>query len=156
MADQPQQPQQQGMIYPEIRVVEMHSRTTYALDEATNEWKIESSDVPVADKFNQWSDENDMNPFYTPTIKQSQYNETATRVVVAYSLCAAVIGRRDQALLELSLRHQMMQLTGVATQAASPSPPAEVQVDPTTLADSTPPVPVGNTASFQLPQPGGK
>ena len=151
------------MVYPEIRVIELHSRTVQVLDDNTNQWKVQSADQSVSEKFNAWADANDMNPFGTPTIKQTQIQETPTRVVIAYSLCASVISRQNQAVLELALRQQVEQMNnacvGPRPQPVSAIPPvrdvssaSEKQSIPViTSQDSTPPVPVKSEQRFEIP-----
>lgn len=139
-------------MYPELRVVEMHSRRVLRLDEATNTWQVESEDVPVSEKLNQWLSEHNMNPHDTPMISVSQFIETQTRVVIAYALCATVIGRVQQVGVELSLREKVYRLiTGAAPPSyqqqqvhapehRSAPAPASMTVDVSALSDNTPPI----------------
>jgi hypothetical protein len=104
----------------EVRLVEMTSRMTYEMDPESNEWKIVSKDKPVTEQFNEWANQRDMNPHGSCVITQSQFVESPTRVTIAYTLCAAVMSRRDQTLLELAYREQIGRLLSAAALPAGP------------------------------------
>lgn len=108
MADQP-------TLNAEVRLVEMTSRMTYEIDPESNEWKVVSKDKPVSEQFNEWANQRDMNPHGPCVITQNQFVESPTRVTIAYTLCASVMARKDQTLLELAYREQVGRLLSAAT-----------------------------------------
>lgn len=99
----------------QVRLIEMTSRTTYELDQNTNLWRIVSSEKSVTDQFNEWADQRDMNPHGTPSITQAQFVDSPERITIAFTLCVAVMPRKDQALLELAFREQTARLISANT-----------------------------------------
>ena len=157
----------QSTLNAEVRLVEMTSRTTFQLDPETNEWQIVSSDKSVSEQFNEWANSRDMNPHGPCVITQNQFVESPTRLTTAYTLCAAVMTRKDQALLELSFREQTGRLlAAVSPPADAPSrpsaPPSAGATIPTAAGAvanagaeqqfARPPVPL-NTLGETSPQP---
>ena len=149
-----------------VRLTEQTSQIHRSLSEDGRSWEIVSADLPVSEKFNKWADENDMNPYGTPSITRSitwmpdgrSYVETST-------LCAAAVSREDHAKMELSLREQIIKI-GLAvnppqtpnTHATKPASQAELKqaalIDVNNLSE-LPPLPPNAGAAKEVTLPTG-
>jgi hypothetical protein len=98
------------MLNAEVRLVEMTARETWELDAQSNQWTVISRDKPVSEQFNEWADSRDMNPHGACSITTLQIQEAPNRITMLHVLCASVMSRRDQGMLELSYREQVERL----------------------------------------------
>lgn len=100
------------LVHVPIRLFQMVSRSVYEYNEETNEWVLVSRDEPVTEQFNKWAEENGVNPCQH-TITMRSYKE-GDRFVNETVLCVSVIGRKEQAMMELAYRQKVAELLSAA------------------------------------------
>lgn len=104
----------EDLVHVPIRLFQMVSRSVYEYRSETNEWVLVSKDEPVTEQFNKWAEEQKVNPCQH-TITMRSYKE-GDRFINETVLCVSVIGRKEQAMMELAYRQKIAELLNAATE----------------------------------------